>query len=284
MVKSIELLGLIGRRIGKPPGWERIVRVFAGPERFSRCGDLCLIRDGMAFIVQPTLPIDWHITMFGTYEPELRRILGAVLQPGYVAIDVGANIGWHTLLMSRLVGLDGHVLAVEANPGVCERLAANLAINRVSQVEIIPCALAASASRVSFLAPSGDDPGSANGHMIDAMSITADTRDIIVVEALTLDSAIEARSLSRVDIIKIDVEGFEWPVLLGSVGTLTHFRPHVVFEYLKEYAHRGGATPEGLTTFFDAHGYGLYAITRNWAERLSPVNWPDYADIWAVPF
>lgn len=283
MIKGIELLGWIGQRIGKPPAWERVVRIFAGPERFHGRGDFCLVRDGLAFIAQPALPIGWHITMFGTYEPELRRILGALLGPGCVAIDVGANIGWHTSLMARLVGPDGRVLAVEANPSVRERLAANLAINRLHQVEVIPCALAAGAGRVSFFGPGGDDPESANGHVTDSTRMTGDPLNLLTVEARTLDAVVEAEGLSRVDVIKIDVEGFEWPVLQGAERTLRRFKPHVVFEYLKEYADRGGATPECLTTFFDAQGYGLFSMSRNWAERLSPASWPACVDVWAVP-
>src|ERR1700722_1370379 len=107
MNKIIHILSWIGNRIGKPPGWERVVRLLASPEKCKSMPDLFLIRDGLVFVTQPGVPIGWHIAFFGTYEPELREILRAVLPTGGVAIDVGANVGWHTLLMAQLVGEGG---------------------------------------------------------------------------------------------------------------------------------------------------------------------------------
>jgi hypothetical protein len=69
----------IGSRIGKPPGWERVVRMFMSPEK-------CVVRDGMIFLAQPAVTVDWHVAFFGTYEPELRDIFRAVLSSGGVAL------------------------------------------------------------------------------------------------------------------------------------------------------------------------------------------------------
>lgn len=283
MNKRFELLAWIGQRIGKPPGWERVVGRFAGPARFRGHPDLCLVRDGLCFIAQPAVPLGWHVTMFGTYEPELRAILAALLKPGGVAVDVGANVGWHTLLMGQRVGADGRVLAVEANPAVRRRLADNLAINRLSQVEIVPCALAASKGEVAFFGPADDDADSGNGHVVSTAPSKRDMHNVLTVETRTLDAIVGAAALKRLDMIKIDVEGYEWPVLQGAEETLARFRPHVVFESVSEYAARGGATPDVLAGFFERHGYRLFALRRAWSEHVSSTSWPDCADIWAVP-
>lgn len=283
MSKRIDLLAWIGQRIGKPPGWERVVRRFAGPERFRGHPDLCLVRDGICFIAQPAVPLGWHVTMFGTYEPELRDILAALLRPGGVAVDVGANVGWHTLLMGQRVGAEGRVLAVEANPSVRRRLVDNLAINGLIQVEIVPCALAASAGQVAFFGPADDDVESGNGHLVSATSVPGDQSNVLTVETRTLDAIVGAAGLKRLDVIKIDVEGYEWPVLQGAEDTLARYRPHVVFEYVSEYAARGGGTPDELMAFFERHGYRLFALRRPWAQRVTRADWPACADIWAVP-
>ena len=283
MSKLIELLAWVGQRIGKPPGWERVVRRFASPQRFQGHADLCLVRDGFCFIAQPAVPLGWHVTMFGTYEPELRAILSSLLKPGAVAVDVGANVGWHTLLMAHRVGPTGQVLAVEANPSVRRRLADNLGINRMTQVEIVPYALAERAGQVTFFAPPGDDADSGNGHVVPATQVTADREMLKTVETRTLDAVVEAAGLSRLNVIKIDVEGYEWPVLQGARGTLARFRPHVFFEYVAEYAGRGGATPEDLMDYFTTRGYRLFALRRSWAESVNLADWPACADFWAVP-
>src|SRR6266404_5658147 len=103
MSNNVEILSWIGNRIGKPPGWERIVRMFVSPEKCRGWPEVCLVRDGAVFLAQPGVPVGWHVVFFGTYEPELREIFRAVLPTGGVAIDIGANVGWHTLLMARLV-------------------------------------------------------------------------------------------------------------------------------------------------------------------------------------
>ena len=281
MIQLIDLLAWTGQRIGKPPGWERVVRWFAAPETFRGRPDLCLVRDGMAFIAQPSVPLGWHVTMFGTYEPGLRAILGALLGPGAVAMDVGANVGWHTLLMAKRVGDQGRVLAVEANPSVRARLADNVAVNRFARVEIVPYALAAHEGRVEFYGPAQDDADSGNGHVVAAAD--RPRTDVLTVEARTLDAVVAAAGLERLDVIKIDVEGYEWPVLQGSETTLARFRPHVIFEYVEEYAGRGGATPDALIDFFDRQGYRLFALGRNWSQLVTRESWPVCADIWAVP-
>lgn len=284
MSKGIDLLAWIGQRIGKPPGWERMVRRFAGPERFRGAPDLCVIRDHLAFIAQPAVPLGWHVAMFGTYEPELRSIISALLKPGGAAIDVGANVGWHTLLMARQVEKSGRVLAVEANPAVRGRLAENVAINRLSQVEIVSCALADGAGRVAFFGPAADDTESGNGHVVTGTGADeGESSKIISVEMRTLDAVVESAGLTRLDVIKIDVEGYEWPVLQGAEATIARFRPHVIFEYVGEYAARGGATSDLLVGFFEERGYRLFALGRNWTQQVTRANWPTCADIWAVP-
>src|SRR5215472_5962531 len=116
MCKTVEILAWIGNQIGKPPGWERVVRMFASPEKCRSMAEVCLVRDGIVFQVQPSVAVGWNVAFFGTYEPELREIFRSVLPMGGVALDIGANIGWHTLLMARLVGNNGRVMAAEANP------------------------------------------------------------------------------------------------------------------------------------------------------------------------
>src|SRR5947208_449532 len=153
MSRAVETLAWIGNRIGKPPGWERIVRMFVSREECRRIDEVCVVRDGMFFMARPSVPMDWYVMFFGTYEPEVRQIFRAVLSSRGVALDVGANVGWHTLLMARLVGNDGRVLAVEANPSMRARLEENLRLNHFAHVEIIPYAMMDSEGTAQFYDP-----------------------------------------------------------------------------------------------------------------------------------
>src|SRR5947207_555982 len=101
MRRRLELLAWLGSRIGKPPGFERLARRLVPMERCAGLPEICLVRDGMLFTSRLGAPIGWHVALFGTYEPELREIMRALLPLRGVAIDIGANVGWHALLMSQ---------------------------------------------------------------------------------------------------------------------------------------------------------------------------------------
>jgi hypothetical protein len=76
-----------------------VARFLLPPERCAGFPEVCLVRDGSLFLTRLALPLGWHIGLFGSYEPELREIMRTALPLGGTAIDVGANAGWHTLLM-----------------------------------------------------------------------------------------------------------------------------------------------------------------------------------------
>lgn len=281
MIAPIQLLSWIGTRIGKPPGWERIVRRLVPPRVCAHLGEVCLLREGIPFLTRPAMPIGWSVAFFGSYEPELREIFRSILRSGGVAVDVGANIGWHTLLMAQLVGDGGRVIAVEPNPSVLRGLQQNVELNRFRQVDIIPCALADAEGLLSFYGPEADDPDSGNGHVV--RNGTGEGGERIEVEARRLDRVAIAAGIDRLDLIKIDVEGFEWPVLCGGEQTIARFRPHIVFEFDAAYAPRGGGSASLLDEFFRRHRYRLLAVRRSWAEPVASGSWPDCANIWAAP-
>lgn len=282
MTKSKVLVAWLGNAMGKPPGFERIVRWFASPEKCRHLPEMCLLREGFVFLARPAVQLDWHVMFFGTYEPEVRCIFRTLLPPDGVAVDVGANVGWHTLLMASLVGANGRVLAVEANPAIRQRLIENLRMNHFNNVEVIPCALANSEEPMNFYAPPVYSPDSGNGYVISP-DPTPRTNSIRV-QARRLDAIVEHSGIKRLDLIKIDVEGFEWRVLQGGHETIAKFRPHIVFEYNSEFVRRGGGTPALIGDFLRNQGYRLFAVGKNCAEAIEEDRWPQCADIWAAPF
>src|SRR6266496_1746810 len=86
-------------------------------------------RRGLLLHIDTDSWVERWILNQGCYERELVEFLEAVLRPGMVAVDVGANIGCHTLVMAQAVGTQGRVFAFEPNPAMTERLRANLALN-----------------------------------------------------------------------------------------------------------------------------------------------------------
>jgi len=270
-----EALARIGQVIGKPPGWERVVRAIVPPQRYANA-ELDLVRqsDGYVFPIDRGTLIGWSIHFFGAYEPEVRAEIRRRLRPGDTAIDVGANAGWHTLLMACRVGPGGRVIAVEPNPSSRERLEHAIAINRLTNVRVDARALADREGTRRFEAPPAGDVWDGTGRLIGDGEVRlkppfdlaqggherAEGRDTTTVTVTTLDALAAEHSLDRVALIKIDVEGWETAVLRGAANLLRNSRPALIFEYDPAYVERSGASADELAAWLRTFDYQLHVL------------------------
>jgi FkbM family methyltransferase len=275
------ILGWLSPLIGKPRGWERIVRRIVPMQRARELPERVVVRDGLQFLANPAVPIGYHVLFFGEYEPELRQLIRRFVKPGGVAVDVGANVGWHTLLMAKMAAPDGRVLSVEANPSVRERLSQNVKRNGFTNVEIVPRAMADRPQKLTFFAPAHHSFSAGDGHVVGPGDVP--DRNSITVEATTLDCLIAEKNLERWDFLKIDVEGFEWPVLQGGSESIARLRPVIAFEFNVEYAGRGGGSEALFRDFFGQRGYTVFASGRTGLRDMGNDAWPDCANLVALP-
>jgi FkbM family methyltransferase len=161
------------------------------------------------------LSLDEQIQMeiaLGNYEREESEWVEEILKPGMVVLDVGANIGYYSLLAASRVGTDGKVVAFEPSPYCQTRLAETVRENSITQLAIAPFAL-------------GDEPGNLElvvEHMgLHSPSFLATEGDLkYLVPVVTLDSFVESSGIHEIDLVKIDVEGFEPNVIRGAAGCL----------------------------------------------------------------
>lgn len=275
------LLAAIGTRIGKPRGWERVVRFLVPPER---CGDFPAVvvrtRLGGLFLAEPNTPLGWHVRFCGGYELPLQEYFASVVRAGDVVLDVGANVGWHSIAFGRLVGPSGAVVAFEPNPSVRQRLLFNRALNRLSWLRVMEAALSDRAGDVVFHGPAAEDATSGDGHIIANPDSAG--QDAVRVAAKRLDDLWADLGLSRLDFIKIDIEGWEWNALEGGRRVIAEYRPTIVFEHNAEFVGRGGGSTERLRAFFEELGYRILSFGRS---GPAPVvhSWPPSANLLAVP-
>jgi len=143
------------------------------------------------------------------------RFCAVVLRPDDVCLDVGANIGVMSLLLAGRVP-QGRVVAIEAAPGVGRKLAENVAGSGLGNIVVVHAAIGAGEGTVRFREQS------AYGHIAD---------DGVAVPLRTLDSVVAESGLDRVDFIKIDVEGHEFPILRAADGLIARFEPVVFLEF-----------------------------------------------------
>lgn len=191
--------------------------------------------------------------LYDAYEPTETELVRKHLKPGDVFLDVGANIGWYSLLASTIVGDGGHVYAFEPRRPTVEYLRRSVSMNRVDAlVTIYDFGLDENDGEQLLAWPKNTrNPG----HSALAMSPVADEDDAIPIRVRALDAV----GLSKVDFIKIDVEGAEMRVLEGGKATIDSNRPVVLSElYPEQLQTVSRSTPREFFSWFSMRNYRAY--------------------------
>ena len=187
----------------------------------------------------------------GTYEPELQEAIRREVRPGMVVYDVGANIGYVSLLLARAVGPQGRVFAFEALPANLERIRANLALNPQAAVTPVGMAVIDGDRPVEFLTHASGAMGKAAG----SAGRKGETYGAAIqVAGISLDEFIYTQLNPVPQVVKIDIEGGEVLALPGMRRLLREGRPLVFLELHGPEAAR--AAWDELT----AAGYQLFRM------------------------
>lgn len=214
------------------------------------------VRDGIAYKLDISDMVDWYI-YFGFKEPA-RETLLSLIPKGACFLDVGANVGQVTLHASRLVGPEGRVIAFEPTPFNLGRLNANLKLNHVQNVTVEELGLGDRAG--SFLISNVDEGNQGMNRIVQQSSDAGRTTTIRVT---TLDAYVNEHNLAKIDMIKIDVEGFELKMLNGAKATLEKWHPILFIELDDGNLMEQGTSAKDLVTFLVGLGYTVdHAETR----------------------
>lgn len=183
-----------------------------------------------------------HGCWLGSYEFDKQNQLTQLLTPGAVFFDVGAHVGFYTLLAASRVGSEGRVFAFEPFPRNTAFLEKHLRLNHVENATLFKAAVADTPGSAHFQ----EGEASSMGHIADTGTIT--------VEQVSLDSLYEAGRLPLPDFIKIDVEGAELRVLEGARRILTEGQPTLFL------ATHGAAVHRNCLSLLDSLGYDCSAL------------------------
>jgi FkbM family methyltransferase len=164
----------------------------------------------------------------GTYEPDLQQAITELVKPGMVAYDVGANIGYITLLLAQAVGEAGQVISFEPLPANVERLLANLALNNLEKhVQVEAAAVVDHSRKVEFLVGPSGGMGKARG---STGRQNVPYSQALEVPGLSLDEFIYQLDHPEPQIIKMDIEGGEILALPGMARLLIEAKPLILLE------------------------------------------------------
>jgi FkbM family methyltransferase len=247
--------------IGASPRMRKAQRIVTGPARRAA---LPVIRgNGRGLRVRVG---DSIIRVAARGEPDVERAFLEMLRPGAVVYDVGANIGWYSLLAARAVGAQGSVLAFEPSLENAHYAQQNAAGNGLANVTVVAAALTDENGWMTFL-----ERGSLEGRLdkddSDAQASrrarhTFEAKGTTLVPITTLDSWLARTSRPAPDVVKIDVEGAEVGVLRGMHETLATARPTLIVEL--------HGTRDEVADELDRAGYEHRAIERDLPTREAP--------------
>ncbi|GMW03204.1 MAG: hypothetical protein AMXMBFR84_43390 [Candidatus Hydrogenedentota bacterium] len=202
-------------------------------------------------------PVDsQRIALRGEYEPFTTELVRRLLGPGDVAVDLGANIGYYTMLFSQIVERDGRVFAFEPDPDNFALLEKNIAINHAENVVAVRRAVS-------------DLPGLVRlykerfNFATHSLWASAHTRSHVDVEAIRMDDFARehVEHLKRIRLIKMDIEGAEAHALRG-MGAVLAANPGVaiISEFLPNVLRNLGTEPIEYLMMLQSLGFAVYDI------------------------
>ena len=212
-------------------------------------------------------PIGRYIYYFGVWEPNLTSWINLRLRPGDTFIDVGANVGYFSLLASKLVGDSGRVVAIEALPQIFRVLARNLKINEFAQnVRGVNMAAWNEDAKIQVFTRQDHPPGVSTTSREWATRFHLDSH--VEVPAVPLTTILQQEEMETARLIKIDVEGAEWRVLSAMKPMLRSSRDdlEIVVEVTPKLLEAEGTACETLLDFFRSWGFYPYRIDNDYSE------------------
>jgi len=200
-----------------------------------------------------------HRSLFvtGRYEPNEFCVLDRVLKPGMGFVDVGANVGLYSLFAARKVGESGVVLAIEASSRECWQLQRNVQLNALTNVRVVNVAVTNRTGEVDLMVA----PAAHGGHnTLGGFAYGTPLEHKERVRAARIDDLVPEQGLSRVDMVKMDIEGAELAAIQGAEQTLGKFRPLLLLEVSDRSLQHQNASSGKLLDFVMSFGYRIYAF------------------------
>ncbi|MBX3415572.1 MAG: FkbM family methyltransferase [Pirellulales bacterium] len=253
-----KFLRRVRRRLQRWPayalrGHRLLPGVIASGERAYRCAG------GQIYLDIREKPWIRTIAIEAFERPKVHA-LAHFLRPGMTLVDAGANIGFFSLVAARCVGPTGRVLAVEPEPLNRARIARNVELNAYANIEIVQVALGDRNGEVTLHLATD------HGHhsLLDCSPDRAGSTMLVPMQ--TLDVLLASRNIGRVDVLKIDVEGFEVEVLRGVAETIRS-NPEIVI--LMDVHESLGVNAADVCGLIESYGLSTYEVRAPYSRPTS---------------
>lgn len=207
--------------------------------------------------------VELSIYNSGTYEKGTLFIIDSILKKGATFLDIGANIGLMSIFTSKVVGPNGKIIAFEPNPETRKILLENIQLNNISTIEVSPYAIGSKRETGKIYDRWDSNRGSAS--IVPSNENTGEGYDIEIISLK--EYPFES---NKIDLIKIDVEGFELEVLKGSADILSSLHPPMLI--VECSSNRENTFGEDITALYNfiqqMNNYRFYK-SKGTKERIS---------------
>jgi FkbM family methyltransferase len=246
-----------------------LINDFRGHSRFK-----CFLREHMG----------GQIFFRGSYSGDQLTIIEKLLDAHSVFIDVGANQGEFSIAAAKIVQ-QGKVIAFEPVSEYRERLLENIRLNDFDNVQVIAAALGEQEGSLPIYDQQEDfKDGTRHEGLPTLFASDSRRHPRETVPVKRLDDVLEGSGISRVDVIKLDIEGAEWIALRGAVNTLARYRPILILEVGRETCLAAGYEPEALIEWLTALNYRIETIIDGGKTQATyPALLGDFQNVVAYP-
>lgn len=220
---------------------------------------------GLELQVKVNDVIGRHVYKYGAHDPAMTRFLCQLLrlQPGDVVLDIGANIGWYSLVLSTRAPEGVDIFAFEPHPENLELLRENVRRNAAGAINVVPCAVS-------------DVPGEQDLYVYDGANtgrhsmLPINQGERIRIKTVTLDSFWEERKLGQRTprFIKVDIEGYELVALRGGRQVLQRC-PSILLEYSPAFMQDAGLQPAELLDLMFSLGFDCTRVDAGSAQPVT---------------
>jgi FkbM family methyltransferase len=244
------------RRKSIDNGRDHLIRIHEGQELYTMAHD-----SGMST----------ELLTVGVNEPIVDRLLSSALKEGMTCLDIGANIGYHVVLESKLIGPAGKVVAIEPTGKAFEYPDRNIRVNRLQNVVAHRFAAAIEDGIAEMVIETASNlsrvANSPSGGGLTTM-----------VRSMPVDTFVEHEGIGRVDFLKLDVEGYELEVVLEASKSIEEWRPSILVEVRSDFL--GWAKTLQLFSLLMRLGLGQCTMSRG--TKITP-SWADGQGTCAQP-
>jgi FkbM family methyltransferase len=251
------LINAAGRTLrGRGLGLERIPflrRIYVSTYHKVAPDDVALVQvqNNQMYVNPQDEPLGRSLATEGIYEGYETSLFRSFVKGGMTVIDIGANVGYYTLIAAELVGETGKVFAFEPEPGNFDLLSRNIRLNNYANVDAVQKAVSKGTESITLYI----DRGNFGNRSLAKGNILVDG-GAVEIETVSLDEFCASHlNGRRLDVLKIDAQGAEGLILMGAKETLKEYAPTIFMEFEPEMLRNIGTDPVDLLDDFSALGY-----------------------------